>query len=67
MGGTIASRYSRFTSRKNAIDKINKMFNQNIEVEFYDGLPTTIEDVDTFLDSDNETNISEEVDTNVMD
>lgn len=54
MGGTIASRYSRFTSRKNAIDKINKMFKENIEVEFYDGLPTTIENVDDFLSDMNE-------------
>lgn len=68
MGGTIASRYSRFTSRKNAIDKINKLFNESIEVEFYDGLPTTIEDVDYFLDNEDpkETIDNEEVDNNVM-
>ena len=67
MGGTIASRYSRFNSRKNAIDKINKLFNENIEVEFYDGLPTTIEDVDSFLNNEDiEDNIESEVDTNVM-
>lgn len=58
MGGTIASRYSRFTSRKNAIDKINKLFNESIEVEFYDGLPTTIENVDDFLSLDNSTNLN---------
>ena len=52
MGGTIASRYSRFTSRKNAIDKINELFDENIEVEFYDGLPTTIENVEDFLSDD---------------
>lgn len=59
MGGTIASRYSRFTSRKRAIDEINKKFSENIEVSFYDGLPTTIENVDEFLSS-------EEVDENVL-
>ena len=59
MGGTIASRYSRFTSRKRAIDEINKLFGENIEVSFYDGLPTTIENVDEFLSS-------EEVDENVL-
>ena len=63
MGGTIASRYSRFTSRKNAIDKINEMFNENIEVEFYDGLPTTIESVDEFLsdmsESEDDVNVNE--------
>lgn len=62
MGGTIASRYSRFSSRKRAIDEINKKFNENIEVEFYDGLPTTIENVDEFL---NDSNIESEVDENV--
>lgn len=62
MGGTIASRYSRFSSRKRAIDEINKKFKENIEVEFYDGLPTTIENVDEFL---NVSNIESEVDENV--
>lgn len=52
MGGTISSRYSRFSSRKRAIDEINEKFNENIEVEFYDGLPTTIENVDNFLNTD---------------
>ena len=62
MGGTIASRYSRFSSRKRAIDEINKKFNENIEVEFYDGLPTTIENIDEFL---NNSNIESEVDIDV--
>lgn len=62
MGGTIASRYSRFSSRKRAIDEINEKFKENIEVEFYDGLPTTIENVDKFL---NDSNIESEVDENV--
>ena len=52
MGGTIASRYSRFTSRKRAIDEINKLFDENIEVSFYDGLPTTIENIDEFLNDE---------------
>ena len=42
-GGTIASRYSRFEPRKKAIDEINKKFNTNIEVKYYDGLPTSID------------------------
>ena len=54
MGGTIASRYSRFSSRKRAIDEINKLFGENIEVSFYDGLPTTIENVDDFLNNEME-------------
>lgn len=51
MGGTIASRYNRFESRRKAVELINEYFNQNIEVEFYDGLPTTIKDPDSFLGS----------------
>jgi hypothetical protein len=33
-GGTIASRYSGLDARKQAADKINKMFGSNIEVEY---------------------------------
>lgn len=43
-GGTIASRYSRFNPRKKAIDEINKKWNTKIEVEYYDGLPTSMND-----------------------
>lgn len=55
-GGTIANRYSRFESRKKAIDMINKYFVprhnkikgidkiEDLQVEFYDGLPTTLEE-----------------------
>lgn len=44
-GGTIASRYSRFEPRQKAIEEINKKFSdkleKNIEVKYYDGMPTT--------------------------
>ena len=33
-GGTIASRYSRLESRRQAVKKINKMFSTNIEVNY---------------------------------
>ncbi len=39
-GGTIASRYERFEPRKKAIEEINKKFNLEIKVEYYDGIPT---------------------------
>lgn len=65
MGGTIASRYSRFASRKKAIDEINRLFDENIEVEFYDGLPSTIADTEKFLSEFNESEESE-VDENVV-
>ena len=41
--GTIASRFTRFNSRVDAIKKINEMWGLNLEVEYYDGLPTTME------------------------
>lgn len=48
-GGTIASRYSRFEPRKRAVDEINEKFgnilgDKKIEVEYYDGLPTSVEE-----------------------
>ena len=55
--GTVASRFTRFNARKEAIDKINEMFNMNIEVEYYDGLPTSLQsevsdDEDVQVESD---------------
>lgn len=44
--GTIASRFTRFNSRVDAIDKINKKWNLDLEVEYYDGLPTTLKEED---------------------
>lgn len=48
-GGTIASRFSRFQPRKNAVDKINEKFSQyldgkKLEVKYYDGIPTSTEE-----------------------
>ena len=40
--GTIASRFTRFNSRVDAINKINDLWNLDLEVEYYDGLPTTL-------------------------
>lgn len=40
--GTIASRYTRFQARFEAITKINEKWGYDIEVEYYDGLPTTL-------------------------
>lgn len=61
MGGTIASRFNRYESRRKAIEEINETFGTNIEVEFYDGLPTTIKDPNEYLNINEET---EEVDIN---
>lgn len=56
LGGTIASRYSRYSTRLDAIEKINKKWGLNIKVSYYDGLPTSIKD-----------NENEESDINVLD
>lgn len=61
-GGTIASRYSRFEPRKKAVDLINKKFEQYlekpIEVRYYDGLPTTIEEFENdLLDEESESDL----------
>lgn len=45
-GGTIASRFSRFEPRKRAIEEINKKFGQEIEVQYYDGEPSTIKEME---------------------
>ena len=52
-GGTIASRYSRFEPRKKAIDLINQKFGTNIEVQYYDGIPTTSKELENFLNEEN--------------
>lgn len=51
-GGTIASRYSRLESRRQAVKHINEMFNTEIEVNYRDDLQLT-EDFNTFSDSTN--------------
>lgn len=43
-GGTIASRYSRFEPRKKAVDMINKKFDIDMKVKYYDGIPTSLKD-----------------------
>ena len=54
--GTIASRFTRYNARLDAIDKINKMFNMNIEVGYYDGLPTSLKE-DSEVSDNGETDI----------
>lgn len=60
-GGTIASRFSRFEPRKRAIEEINEKFgeylDEDIEVRYYDGEPTTEEkDGDFYDDLSNDSN-----------
>ena len=73
--GTIASRFTRFNARVDAINKINEKWSYlyskgedgediKLEVEYFDGLPTTMkEEEDDFYGEeymDNETGISNE-------
>ena len=50
-GGTIASRYSRFEPRAKAVKEINKKWNLDISVRYYDGEPSTEEEkeVDNYV------------------
>ena len=61
-GGTVASRYSRFEPRKKAIEEINEKFGTNIEVAYYDGIPKSNEELDEFIDAQDENYVEEEVD-----
>lgn len=61
-GGTIASRYSRFEPRKKAIDEINEKFGTNIEVQYYDGVPKSNKELDSFLENQSIDYENEEVD-----
>ena len=59
-GGTVASRYSRFTPREDAIKKINEKWNLNIEIEYYDGIPSNKKESEV----DKNVSISNDVFTN---
>ena len=64
-GGTIASRFSRFEPRKKAVEMINEKFGkyleEDIEVSYYDGLPSTVKDLEQDIFEENE---ESEVDEN---
>lgn len=45
-GGTIASRYSRLEARREAVDKINRMFGTDISVDYREDLQIINEDED---------------------
>lgn len=51
-GGTIAARFSRFEPRKNAIEKINEKFGENISVHYYDGEPDSRKENDEDVAND---------------
>lgn len=43
LGGTVASRYSRFQPREQAVNMINQKWGLDIKVKYYDGLPNSME------------------------
>lgn len=57
-GGTIASRYSRFEPRQKAIKQINEKFGTNINVRYYDGIPTSEKDI---IEDNEESEVIEDV------
>lgn len=59
-GGTIASRFSRFDPRQRAINQINKLWNLNLSVEYYDGVPSSVEDFEDDLYNATDENPDEE-------
>lgn len=69
-GGTIASRYSRFEPRKKAIEEINEKFadilENKLEVEYYDGVPTTAKEETYEEDIYEDMEGGKENDTNVL-
>ena len=62
-GGTIASRFSRFEPRKRAIEEINEKFDLDIEVQYYDGEPSSVEQVEEMEVVDNESLFDANIDS----
>lgn len=63
-GGTIASRYSRYQPRQQAIELINKKFDLDIKVQYYDGIPSMIKDIEN-VDEAEDIDVIESEDKNV--
>lgn len=64
-GGTIASRFSRFEPRKKAVDEINEKFSsylsgKEIEVSYYDGIPTSQKELMTDAEDEDFINLDGE-------
>lgn len=57
-GGTIASRFSRYEPRLDAVEEINKKFSavleKPLEVSYYDGLPSSEKTEDIYLEESEE-------------
>lgn len=60
-GGTIASRYSRYNARLQAIEEIKNKFNIEIGLRYYDNLPTNLKESEVIEDDDMESSVDTEV------
>lgn len=57
LGGTIASRYSRYEPRVRALKEINKKWNLDIKVRYYDGIPTTEKEATEYIEKEADNNV----------
>ena len=51
-GGTIASRFSRFEARKQAIDEIKQKFGIDLKVRYYDGIPSSVDELENIQEEE---------------
>lgn len=58
-GGTIASRFSRFEARKQAIDKIKEVFGIDLKVRYYDGIPSSVDELEDTSEEDTNKEVTE--------
>ena len=58
-GGTIASRFSRFEARKQAIDKIKEVFGIELKVRYYDGIPSSVDELEDTSEEDTSKEVTE--------
>lgn len=58
-GGTIASRFSRFEPRKKAIDEIREKFGIELEVKYYDGIPSSVEEFEESIPKEEEVDLND--------
>ena len=56
----------RFEPRQKAVEEINKKFGTNIEVSYYDGLPTTEKELEENINKEENIEENKEVVENVV-
>lgn len=58
-GGTIASRFVRYNPRAKALKQIKEKFKVDIELEYYDGIPASYEDLEDYEEEREEVIVDE--------